>query len=187
MSGQDNQIECEAKSVGETEPGYKIGSRAIEERTSLTFNESSLILEQYPWTAKGDKYLSYSRRKKARILRKKVLEDSTVGPNEFLNVFNINLNEVFDITGDELECRFKTSHPHGAVGEIKWISYDNHPYTGMFKGGAGFIRMSDFMVPFEDPSVDPRNIWSWPSIAVKLFRDGMESGNSTANVDGNVG
>ena len=92
-----------------------------------------------------------------------------------------------DIKGDELECRFKTTHSNGVVGEIKWISNGNHPYTGLFEGGNGFIRMSDVLVPFEDPTVDPRNIFSWPSIAVKLLRDGMEAGGSNAQVDGSVG
>ena len=183
MSGQDNQIECEAKSVGETEPGYKIGSRAIEERTSLTFNESSLILEQYPWTAKGDEYLSYSRQKKTRILRKKILEDPTIAPVDSARFFAIDLNEVMDIKGDELECRYKTTHPNGVVGEVKWISNGNHPYTGLFEGGAGFIRMSDVLVPNEKPE-ENGGVYMWPSIAVKLLRDGMEAGSSIANIHG---
>ena len=103
-----------------------------------------------------------------------------------MNFFAINLNEVMDVKGDELECRFKTTHPNGVVGEIKWISNGNHPYTGLFEGGAGFIRMSDLIFPNENPA-ERGNVFMWPSISVKLLRDGMESGNSNAQIEGITG
>ena len=104
--------------------------------------------------------------------------DPAIGPENSPSFFEIDLKEVFDTLGDEFDCRYKTSHSKGNVGEVKWIDKGGHPYTGLFKGGdTGFIRTSDvFLV---NPAPSPENpIWMVPSIAVKLLRNGMDSGNT---------
>ena len=118
----------------------------------LTIDQSTLILEQHPWVAKGETYLSYSRQKKKRILREKIREDPTIGKfnNPEFNV--IDLNSAFDTWGDEFDCRYKTTHGQGNVGEVAWIDKGGHPYTGLFKGGdSGFIRTSDVFFQNPDP------------------------------------
>lgn len=40
--------------------------------------------------------------------------------------------------------RDKLIHSVGTVGKVKWVDRGNHPYTGLFKGGAPycFARLS---------------------------------------------
>lgn len=110
----------------------------------LTMHKSTIILEQHPWVAKGETYLSYSRAKKLEILREKILEDPTIGPWNNPMFYQIDLNTAFDYYGDELDCRFKTTHSQGNIGEVEWIDKGGHPYTGLFKGAdTGFVRTSD--------------------------------------------
>ena len=108
------------------------------------WNQSTLILEQHPWVAKGDQYLSYDRHKKARIISDKVSASQEIGPSNGANFFTIDLKEVFVTWGDEFDCRYKTTHSQGNVGEVEWVNKGGHPYTGLFEGAdTGFIRTSD--------------------------------------------
>ena len=56
----------------------------------------------------------------------------------------------------------------------------------MFKGGdTGFIRLSDLSAA--NPGNPTDMPWMWPSLAVKLLRDGKDSANAFANIDSNLG
>ena len=112
--------------------------------------------------------------------------DDEIGPNNGHTFFAIDLNEVFDTKGDELDCRYKSSHSQGNVGEIEWISTGDHEYTGLFEGAdTGFIRTSDIMEVNTNPKEGER--WMLPTIGIKLLRDGMDSGNTVANLRGRYG
>ena len=125
--GQDNGFQCEGGDLGQ-----HIGSRESNDSVQLEWNTSTLILEHHPWVAKGDGYLGLGRQTKAQIIRDKVNADDEIGPNNGHTFFAIDLNEVFDTKGDELDCRYKSSHSQGNVGEIEWISTGDHEYTGLF-------------------------------------------------------
>ena len=61
----------------------------------------------------------------------------------------------------------------GSVSKVKWINQGGHPYTGLFKGGdAGFARFST------GGPVGATGIA--PALAVKLLRNGEDSGNFVA-------
>ena len=71
------------------------------------------------------------------------------------------------------KCRPKPFHSVGSVSKIKWIDQGGHPYTGLFKGGdAGLARFSTGGPTWETGMK--------PGFAVKLLRDGIDSGNFVA-------
>ena len=115
-TGEDNQFECDTGDLG-----VEIGARESNHSVIVDWLRSWIVLEHHPWVAKGDAYLSFSREKKARILREKVNADPTIGPMNFLGFFAIDLKEVFDTWGDENDCRYKTTHGQGNVAEIEWV------------------------------------------------------------------
>ena len=64
----------------------------------------------------------------------------------------IDLKSVANGIGDEFDCRHKTTHGQGNVGEIEWISIGDHGYTGLFQGAdTGFIRTSDLRAVNPNP------------------------------------
>ena len=132
-------------------------------------------------------YLSSSRQAKSDKIWNRVIESSTSGSwTHLAGALLVDQAPVFDTVGDELACywngcRNKTIHIQGVVSKIEWISSDDHPYTGMFKGSdAGYIRMSSAkpVVPFSNSLA--------PGMGVKLLRDGKDSANFVAmySVDG---
>ena len=87
---------------------------------------------------------------------------------------------LFDEWGDENDCRRKGVHSQGNVGKAEWIDLGGHPYTGMFKGAdTGFVRLSP-VTPVNEDVTSPAPKMN-PSIAVKFLRDGIDSGNVSAN------
>lgn len=67
--------------------------------------------------------------------------------------------------------RFKILHPTGICSLFKFVSYDNHDYTGVFKGADyGLLRISE--VGTVKKGADPST-----SAGFKFFRDGVESAN----------
>jgi hypothetical protein len=86
-------------------------------------------------------------------------------------------NRAFDTVADEMPKQFfysalrrKLIHSVGAVGEAKWVSKGNHPYTGCFKGARHvFVRLSLAQ------KQKPDNIT--PGMAVKFIRARVKSGN----------
>ena len=124
--------------------------------------------------------MKLSRQEKQDMIWSKVIEDDSIGPIDLsgATLLSLNYKEIFDIRGDELvcegsdECRIKGAHPIGAVAKGEWISEGYHPYTGMFKGADTTIMRLSTAVTTDQylPS-------SVPSVAVKMLRDKMESGN----------
>ena len=99
-----------------------------------------------------------------------------------MTLFNIDLTTPFDTEGDEFDCRNKAGHSFGNVAKVEWVDLGNHAYTGMFRGGdTGFIRTSDLIEPCRGCEVNGSD-FSDPSIAVKLLRDGMDSGNALSKL-----
>ena len=165
--------------------GAKVDASMLGEYVPYT-GDSTVIVQYHPWLTKGPAYLSLSRQQKQEILHQKILEDDTIGPLNKLGFTTIPLNTVFDDEGDEINCRDKTTHAQGSVGKVEWVDFGGHPYTGMFKGGdTGFIRFSDLDVANAGNPTDKP--WMWPSIAVKLLRDGIDSANAFAQINSNLG
>ena len=116
----------------------------------------------------------------------KIIENVESGSTHFAGALLVGQDEVFDTTGDELECGFtgcrnKTIHPIGTVAKAKWLSQGSHPYTGMFRGAdTCYARLS------MAASVDTKTPNSTPGMAFKLLRSGMDSANfvSMYSVDG---
>ena len=73
---------------------------------------------------------------------------------------------------EEFGTRIKFVHQQGLVAPIRWVEEPGQPYSGLFKGGdLGFARISEsgFMMAGDTSSN--------PSAAIKMFRDGIPSGN----------
>lgn len=106
----------------------------------------------------------------------KIIEDDT--PGQFfdgiasLPLFLQDINLSFDTVGDAMPLnRVKILHPTGIVALFKFVSKQNHTFTGAFKGtDHGLMRISEVgtVKRGEDPST---------SAGFKFFRDGVESGN----------
>ena len=106
----------------------------------------------------------------------KIIEDDT--PGQFfeglftMSLFLQNINLTFDFIGDEMPPnRVKILHPTGTVSLFRFESWDNHPYTGSFKGTEyGILRISEVGV------VGPTHVPS-ESMGLKFLRDGVDAGN----------
>ena len=90
----------------------------------------------------------------------------------------VDQNLSFDMEGDEFDCgwfgcRNKVIHSIGVQGKVKWVSEENHPYTGVFKGGQHGIGRFTSGMP-----VDTKTPTLWPGISVKFMRDGIDSANA---------
>ena len=107
----------------------------------------------------------------------KGIEDKT--PGQFfeglftVSLFLQNINLSFDFIGDEMPPnRVKILHPTGTCALFKYEAFDNHPFTGSFKGtDYGILRISEVGVVGEEhvPST---------SMGLKFLRDGVDSGNA---------
>lgn len=74
--------------------------------------------------------------------------------------------------------RQKVIHRMGMIASAKYISTNDHPYTGLFTGAnLGFIRVSTVAVPAVP------FIGTTPTFAAKFFRNGVPSGNLFANLN----
>ena len=79
----------------------------------------------------------------------KIIEDQTTG--QFfegvaaLPLFLQDINLSFDHEGDEMPPnRLKILHPTGVTGLFKFVSNDNHDYTGSLRGtDCGIFRISE--------------------------------------------
>eukprot|EP01001_Neometanema_parovale_P006148 NODE_2526_length_1398_cov_59.847843_g2402_i0.p1 GENE.NODE_2526_length_1398_cov_59.847843_g2402_i0~~NODE_2526_length_1398_cov_59.847843_g2402_i0.p1 ORF type:complete len:418 (+),score=123.63 NODE_2526_length_1398_cov_59.847843_g2402_i0:51-1256(+) len=65
--------------------------------------------------------------------------------------------------------RKKYIHCVGSVAQFKFVANSSSPYTGIFKGGEGLIRMSAAAAPSSSTLI--------PGFAIKFFRTGRESAN----------
>ena len=91
---------------------------------------------------------------------------------ESLPFFMQEANLTFDHEGDEMPPnRNKIIHPTGTVALFKFVSYNNHDFTGSLKGTEnGILRISEVgsVKPDQTPST---------SAGFKFLRDGVESAN----------
>jgi len=95
-------------------------------------------------------------------------------------LFVEDMDTTFDFAQDDMprqyfnfSIRSKLIHSVGTVAKCTWKSVGDHPYTGLFKGADyGYIRHSAANKP-DDTTLTP-------GIAVKFFRDGMDSANFVA-------
>lgn len=79
--------------------------------------------------------------------------------------------------------RQKYTHQVGCVGGVKFVSNNNHDYTGIYRGAdAGFIRLSSTTNPETYGYVSP-------SMGLKFLIDGIDSANlvSMWGLDGQPG
>ena len=92
---------------------------------------------------------------------------------ETLPLFLQDINLSFDHPGDEMPAnRLKILHPTGTVAKFKFVSYGNHPFTGVLRGADyGILRIS------EVADVNPEAGMSSPSMGLKFLRDGIDSAN----------
>jgi len=86
----------------------------------------------------------------------------------------------FDKPGDsfQINCfgasaRGKWIHSVAQIAKTSWVPKGNHPYTGIFKGGAkyGYVRLSSAV----DPGTDFSQLT--PGMGLKLLTDGQDSAN----------
>ena len=94
-------------------------------------------------------------------------------------IFLYDVSKTYTHKGDELPRdpfgeRKKLIHTVGVVGKVKFVSDENHPYTGVLKGADyGVIRFSTGAKPSEDqPMVT--------GFGLKFLRDGQESASLVA-------
>lgn len=81
---------------------------------------------------------------------------------------------------DDHDRRVKSLHAKGVVGSVEWVSYENHEYTGLFKGAEyGVVRLSDAMFLFDD--IEDNQMFS-PSAAIKFFVSEHQSMNIMSQV-----
>ena len=70
------------------------------------------------------------------------------------------------------------------MARIEWESTGDHEYTGLFTGAdTGFIRLSAavLVITPDEAADNPGKPSLVPSLAVKLLRDGVDSGNTVGN------
>lgn len=123
---------------------------------------------------RGAEYTALSRECKADRIWAKVTESTrSAAWQEPAAFFSQGQDEVFDTEGDELAPgRTKAIHTVGTVAKVQWVSTDDHPYTGIFRGSdTGFARFSVGSPVQNDP------LPVVPSLAVKMMRDGVDSAN----------
>jgi len=145
-------------------------------------------LAQY--TVHGPDYTALTASEKQMMIWDNVVADSTSGPwpgLELAEIFFEDMCPTLWQEGDEMpkawtgNYRQKYIHSVGNVAKVEWVSTDDHPYTGLFRGAAhGIARLS----LAAEPSADEQN--TAPGIAVKFLRDGVDSANFVAmfGVDG---
>ena len=93
-------------------------------------------------------------------------------PGLFFTPLRMKMDRQADVIPDPWT---KAIHAHGSVATVSFISVNDHPYTGLFKGAKfGLIRLS----LTADPG--PRGVA--PGFALKLFVDQHRSANVSALV-----
>ena len=114
---------------------------------------------------------------KKQYIWSKIIENDQVGQFfdglQSLPFFLQEANLTFDHVGDEMPPnRNKIIHASGVAAMFKFVSYNNHDFTGSLRGTEnGILRISEvgnLIEPGYTPSA---------SAGFKFFRDGVESGN----------
>ena len=151
----------------------------------------------------GAEYFAFSAAKKEEQLWDRLTEKQEVvcqkigGPDGLPKHFHQNPNMSFGVTEDSTPGRNETRrikfvHQQGMVAKMRYKNTGGHNYTGFFEDGAdhGIVRISDAHIDLRDTNGNPIDAFMQPSIAVKMLRDGMHSGNYLGMVsfeDGGTG
>ena len=109
--------------------------------------------------------------------------DILTGNAEITNTYmNGTISESFDRFSDEYPSEhIKVIHTYGSVAKVQFVAEGDTPYTGLFKGGIGVIRMSLVKSPEAPCKGVPFTEGCFaPGIAIKLLRDGTYSSNFIA-------
>lgn len=130
-----------------------------------------------------------SAAEKIRTLWAKACTDSTPMPfpsplGVLAGVFEMDLSQMQTHVSDELPAdhHSKVIHCQGVLAQIEWISSADHDYTGMFRGGHGFVRFSvgaqaDYTRECEGDGTGPSPSGFLPGGSFKLLRDMTHSAN----------
>ena len=125
-------------------------------------------------------YQSLAAAEKLNSLWSQVIAE-TSGPREpywveFPDLFNISTG-TFGNESDEMRSRrLKLVHTQGVVFKARWVSTNDHEYTGMYDAGNSHV-----LVRFsETTNLNAASGGLLPSVAIKLLRDNVKSTNIVA-------
>jgi len=132
-------------------------------------------------------YLGLSANEKMSRLWTKINENTK--PLGFYSAFTTagifleSMSKSFDWVGDEmLDGRKKLIHTVGTVGKVQYISTDDHPYTGVFRG-CDNVLLRPSVAKETDPSkssaAGAQDNFA-PGMGIKWLRDGKPSANLQA-------
>ena len=125
-----------------------------------------------------------TRQEKSDKIWEKVIADTTPALWH-LDELNLGDNKPsLEVKGDEFDpctkiagCHHKTVHGVGSVGKVIWKDLGGHNFTGIFKGGdTGIVRLGSTF------PVLPERKQMFPAMAIKILRDGQDSGNVVSMV-----
>lgn len=94
-------------------------------------------------------------------------------PIDVLGLFFTPLRKKMDDRADESSAGWrKAIHAHGTVAQVEYVSAGDHPYTGLWQGATGLIRLS--------VTGDPIKRGFAPGLALKMLVNGQDSANFSA-------
>jgi hypothetical protein len=94
-------------------------------------------------------------------------------PIDVLGVLLTPLRKKMDNRVDESPTGWrKALHAHGTVAQVEYVSAGDHPYTGLWQGATGLVRLS--------VTGDPSRRGFAPGLALKMLVDGQDSANFSA-------
>ena len=138
-------------------------------------------LFKWPWQSDtefvSNDYQAQTATQKMDQLWKEIMKDterSTYGKLKLAAIFLEDLAESFTWMADTLpRSHVKSIHSVGNVAQAEWVSFGDHPYTGVFEGWKQvLIRLSS--------AIAPKATSLAPGMGVKFLRDGEPSSNFVA-------
>jgi hypothetical protein len=94
-------------------------------------------------------------------------------PIDVLGLLFTPLRKKMDDRVDESPAGWrKAIHAHGTVAQVEYVSTGDHPYTGLWQGATGLVRLS--------VTGDPAKRGFAPGLALKMLVAGQDSANFSA-------
>jgi hypothetical protein len=94
-------------------------------------------------------------------------------PIDVLGLLFTPLRKKMDDRADEAPVGWrKAIHAHGTVAQVEYVASNDQPYTGLWQGASGLVRLS--------VTGDPSKRGFAPGLALKLLADGRNSANFSA-------
>jgi hypothetical protein len=94
-------------------------------------------------------------------------------PIDVLGLLFTPLRKKMDDRVDESPAGWrKAIHAHGTVAQVEYVSIGDHPYTGLWQGATGLVRLS--------VTGDPAKRGFAPGLALKMLVAGQDSANFSA-------